>query len=271
MMPQFTDTEQAKTYLVGVFKNLIKKIEEAKNHEEKVKIMKEFDMSEFSAEDQLLNDKQVKDYKEYQEAKSIVNDFLGWVQDNKGVDVFKESHEDKFFNEMHGNKTLMVGMLIQLLNALPQELQAYFILNIFRTTYELNYKNMALILHGHLKKQNKKLSDFYYLDTFKTEFADYPRIDELLLYFRNDIRNPIAHEGWFVKNGWVWTKNKGVEKKQDMLEISKQIFELFYFRVAFSTYLLDKYRDFAKYKEITPEHIKKFVEGIKLKLKELKN
>jgi hypothetical protein len=128
---------------------------------------------------------------------------------------------------------------------------------------------MTLILHEHLKKQNKKTNDFYYIDTFKTEFNDYSKIDDLLNYFKNDIRNPIAHENWFVKDGWVWTKNKGVEKKQDMLEISKQIYNLFYFRVALSTYLLEKYKDFAKNKNITPEEITKLIEGIKKKLKEL--
>ena len=130
---------------------------------------------------------------------------------------------------------------------------------------------MTLILHEYLKNQNKKTSDFYYIDTFKTEFNDFSRIDELLEYFKNDIRNPVAHENWFVKNGWVWTKNKGVEKKQDMLEISKQIYDLFFFRVAMSTYLLEKYKDFAKNKNITPEEVVKFVEGIKVKMEEIKD
>jgi hypothetical protein len=268
-MPEFTDPDQAKKYLIGIFKELIRRMEEAKTHDERVKIMKEFDMAQFTAEDQLLNGKKVQDYQEYKDAKSLVYDFFNWIETQKGINVFKASHEDPFFNEMQGNKTLMVAMLIQLLNVLPQELQAYFILNIFRTTYELNFKNMTLILHEHLKKQNKKTNDFYYIDTFKTEFNDYSKIDDLLNYFKNDIRNPIAHENWFVKDGWVWTKNKGVEKKQDMLEISKQIYNLFYFRVALSTYLLEKYKDFAKNKNITPEEITKFIEGIKKKLKEL--
>jgi len=270
-MPQFTDPNQAKDYLIGVFKELIKNIEEAKTHREKVKIMKEFNMIQFSAEDQPLNNKKVKDYPEYQKAKSIVYDFFDWIESQKGINVFKASHDDKFFNEMHGEKTLMIPMLIQMLPSLPIQLQAYFILNIFRTTYELNFKNMALILHKHLEKQNKKTSDFYYLGTFKTEFDDYPKIDELIDYFKNDIRNPIAHENWFVKSGWVWTKNNGIEKRQDMIEISKQIYELFYFRVALTTYLLGKYKDFAKDKDITPEQVTKFIGGIKIKLGELEN
>lgn len=271
MIPQFTDPDQAKSYLIEVFKKLIKEIEEARTHKGKVRIMKEFNMAQFNAEDQLLNNKKVRDYPEYQKAKSLVCDFFNWIENQKGIDLFKVSHTDKFFNEMQGNKTLMIAMLIQILNFLPQELQSYFILNIFRTTYELNFKNMTLILHEHLKKQNKKTSDFYYMDTFKTEFNDYPKIDELIGYFKNDIRNPIAHESWFVKNDWVWTKNKGIEKKQDMIEISKQIYELFYFRVALSTYLLEKYKDFVRNKNITPQHISKFINGIKIKLKELEN
>lgn len=270
-MPQFTNPDQAREYLIGVFKKLIEDIEKAKTHEEKVRIMREFDMTEFNAENQLLNNKKVKDYPEYQKAKSLVCDFFIWIENQKGVNVFKASHEDGFFNEMHGSKTLIIAMLIQTLNFLPQELQAYFVLNIFRTTYELNFKNMTLILHEYLKNQNKKTSDFYYIDTFKTEFNDFSRIDELLEYFKNDIRNPVAHENWFVKNGWVWTKNKGVEKKQDMLEISKQIYDLFFFRVAMSTYLLEKYKDFAKNKNITPEEVVKFVEGIKVKMEEIKD
>jgi hypothetical protein len=271
MMPQFNDPDQARKYLIGVFKKLVENMSKAKSHEEKVKIMKDFDMIQFSAEDQLLNNKKVKDYKEYQDAKTLIWDFFNWVETDKGIDLFKASHEDPFFNEMHGNKTLMVAMLIQTLNFLPEELQAYFILNIFRTTYELNFRNMTLILHSHLQKQNKKTNDFYYIDTFKTEFSDYPRLSDLLNYFRNDIRNPVAHENWFIKNGWVWTKNKGIEKKQDMVEISKQIYELFYFRVALSTYLLEKYKDFAEKKGVTPEQVSKFIEGIKLKIKELEN
>jgi len=270
-MPQFTDPNEAKKYLIGVFKNLIKKIEETKTHDEKVKIIKEFDMAQFTAEDQLLNGKKVKDHQEYQNAKAIVYDFFNWIETQKGIDILKASFGDKFFNEMSGDKTLMVGTLISTLNSLTSDLQAYFILNIFRTTYELNFKNMTLILHEHLKKQNKKTNDFYYLDTFKTEFNDYPKIDDLLNYFKNDIRNPVAHENWFVKGGWVWTKNKGVEKKQDMLEISKQIYELFYFRVALFTYFSDRCNGFVKDKNITPEKISDLIEGIKRKLKELEN
>ena len=271
MIPQFTDPNQAKSYLAEIFKKLIEDIEKARTHKEKVKIMKEFDMAQFNAEDPLLNNKKVRDYPEYQKAKSLVYDFFNWVENQKGVDVFKASNDDKFFNEMQGDKTLMIAMLIQTLNFLPQELQAYFILNIFRTAYELNFKNMTLILHEHLKKQNKKTSDFYYMDKFKTEFSNYSKIDELMEYFKNDMRNPIAHEDWFVKNCWVLTRNKGQEQKQDMIEISKQIYELFYFRVALTTYLLEQYKNFAKDKNITPEHISKFIDGIKIKLKELED
>lgn len=268
-MPQFKNPDQARDYLIMAFKEIITKMENAKTPEDKIKIMKEFDMTQFTAEDQLLNGKKVVEYQEYQNAKSLVYDFFNWIETQKGINIFKASHEEPFFNEMHGNKTLMVAMLIQVLNVLPQELQAYFILNIFRTTYELNFKNITLILNAHLKKQNKKTNDFYYIDTIKTEFGDYPKIDELIKYFKNDIRNPVAHENWFVKDGWVWTKNKGQEEKQDMLEISKEIYNLFYFRVALSTYLLEKYKDFAKNKDITSEQVSKFIESIKNKLNEL--
>ncbi len=271
-MPQFTNTEEAKIYLINVFKKVISDIEQAKTHQEKVKIMKEFDMTEFNAEEQLLNGKKVRDYQEYQKAKSLVDDFFNWIEKQKKISILKASHEDKFFNEMQGNKTFMIALLIQILSQLPnQDLQAYFILNIFRTTYELNFKNMALILNEYLKKQSKKTSNFYKIDTLKDEFSDYSRIDELMNYFRNDMRNPVAHEDWFVKSGWVWTKNKGAEKRQDMMEISKQIYELFYFRVALTTYMLNSYKDFAKSKEATPEQVSNFIKGIKLKITEIEN
>lgn len=270
-MPNFTDPEQANEYLIGKFEEIIKSIENARNHEEKVKLMKEFDMTQFKAEEQMLGDKQVKDYPEYQKAKPIVYDFFEWVEKQKGIDVFKVTHESPFFNEMQGSKTMSIAMLIQMLPVLPIELQAYFVLNVFRTTYELNFKNMSLILHASLKKQGKKTLAFYYIDQFKNEFQDYPQIDKLMEYFKNDIRNPIAHEDWFVKNGWLWTRNKGIEKKQDMNEISQQIYELFYFRVALSTYLLEKYKDFAKNIQVTPQQVKDFVKSIKAKIKEIKD
>jgi hypothetical protein len=129
---------------------------------------------------------------------------------------------------------------------------------------------MALILHESLKKQQKKTFDFYKLEMFKEEFKDYSKIDEIIEYFKNDIRNPIAHEDWFVKNGWVWTKNKGQEQKQDMMNISKQIYELFFFRVALSNYLLEKYRNFAKCIQVTPQKVNEFISNLKIKIKELK-
>jgi len=269
-MPNFTDPEEASKYLINRFEDIIKSIETAPNHEEKAKIMKEFDMSQFKAEDSLLNGKPVKDYEEYQRAKQLVYDFFNWIEKQKGVNVFKASHNDPFFNEMQGNKTLSVAMLIQTLPILPVELQAYIMLNIFRTTYELNFKNLTLILHESLKKQQKKTFDFYKLKTFKEEFKDYPRIERVMYYFKNDIRNPIAHEDWFVKNGWVLTKNKGQEQKQDMMELSRQIYELFFFRVALSTYLLEKYRDFAKSIQVTPQMVNKFISELKIKIEELK-
>jgi len=271
MMPQFTDPNQAKSYLVGVFKKLIKDIEETKTHQEKVKIMEEFNMTQFTAEDQPLGDKTVKDYPEYQKAKNLVYDFFKWIEENKKIDLLKAMHEDPFFNESQGVKTMLIAMTLQILQAVSTEMQVYLVLNIFRTTYELNFKNMTLILNEVFKKEGKQTKPFYYIDTFENEFVDYPRLDEVKNYFKNDIRNPIAHEDWFVKNGWLWTRHKGLEKKQDMMEISKQIYELFYFRVALSTYLLGKYKDFAKDKDITPQHVSKFIEGIKTKLKELEN
>jgi hypothetical protein len=271
MIPSFTSAEQAKEYLIKSFREVINKIEGAKTHGEKVKVIKEWDMTQYSAEDQPLENKPVKDYPEYQKAKTLVYDFFNWVESQKGVNIIKATHEDPFFNEMSGNKTLMIAELIQMLPYLPVELQAYFVLNIFRTTYELNFKNLTLILNEYLKRQNKKTSDFYYMDDFKTEFADYTKMNDLLEYFKNDIRNPVAHENWFIKNEWVWTKNKRIEKKEDMLEISKQIYELFYFRVALSTFMLEGYRKHTKDKSMSTEQVSKFVEGIKQKIQEIEN
>jgi len=271
MIPQFTNPDQAKNYLAEVFKKLIEDIEKAKTHEEKVKIMKEFDMAQFNAESQPLGNKIVSDYPEYQKAKNLVYDFFKWIEENKKIDILKATHEDPFFNESQGEKTILIAMTLQILQGAPIEMQVYLILNIFRTTYELNFKSMILILNEVLKKEGKQTKQFYYIDNFENEFVNYPKLYEIREYFKNDIRNAVAHEDWFVKNGWLWTRYKGEEKKRDMMEISKQIYELFYFRVALSTYLLEKYRSFAKDKNITPQHISKFIEGIKIKLKELKN
>lgn len=73
-----------------------------------------------------------------------------------------------------------------------------------------------------------------------------------------------------MKNGWVWTKNKGQEQRQDMVEVSKQIYELFYFRVALSTYLLEGYRNYAKEIQVTPKQVDDFIKGIRVKIKEIK-
>jgi len=56
-----------------------------------------------------------------------------------------------------------------------------------------------------------------------------------------------------------------------MLEISKQVYDLFYFRVALTTYLMNQFPNIMKNKNITQEQISKFVESIKNKLKELEN
>lgn len=270
-MPDFTNENDAKMFLINFFEDFLKRLEEAKNFEEKVKIFRDFNMSDFDAEGRILNGKPVKDYQEYQNAKSLILDFFNWLEKNKNFNVFSVSTSDNFYNNMHGDKTLMVAKLIQLLPSLPIDLQTYFILNIYRTTYELNFKNMSLLINELRRKQNKNTVDYYNLENLKNEFQDYPQINSLLNYFKNDLRNPIAHEGWFIKNGWVWTNNKGVEKKQDLLEISKQVYDLFYFRVALTTYLMNQFPNIIKNKDITPEQITRFIEGIKNKLKELEN
>jgi len=56
-----------------------------------------------------------------------------------------------------------------------------------------------------------------------------------------------------------------------MLEISKQIYELFYFRVALSTFMLEGYRKHTKDKSMRTEQVSKFVEGIKQKIQEIEN
>jgi len=142
-IPNFTSKEDATEWMIKKFEEILQSIENAKTHEEKARLMREFDMTQFNAEEQILGDKQVKDYQEYQKAKSLVYDFFDWIEKTKSINIFKVSHSSPFFNEMQGGKTLVIAMLIQLLQQLPMELQAYFILNTFRTTYELNFKNMA--------------------------------------------------------------------------------------------------------------------------------
>ena len=268
-MPSFTNENDAREFLINFFEDFLKKIEEEKCFEKKVEIFREFNMSDFNAEGQLLNGKPIRDCQDYQITKSLIINFFNWLEQNKNINVFNASNADNFYNQMYGEKTLMVAKLIQLISSLPQDLQIYFILNIYRTTYELNFKNMCLLIDQSRTNRGVNVSE-YSIQNLEDEFRDYPKIEEIMKYFKNDLRNPIAHEDWFIKNNWVLTRNKKDENKKDLQEISMQIYDLFYFRVALTTYLLEQFPNFMKNIKITNEQISKFVENIKLKLNELK-
>jgi len=268
-MPAFTNSQDVIQFMIEFFDDYLKKLKSAGSPQEQIRIFQELDMLQFGAEEQILNGQKIKDNPDYQKAKEIVFDFLDWVHKTRNIDIVDVSHKDKFFNELQGGRTLLIAQLIQNIKEMPIELQEYFLMNIFRTTYELNFKNMELILHEVFIKK-EKIKDYYDLSDFKNEFADYLRFNEILDYFKNDIRNPIAHENWFVKNGRLWTKNKAEEKKRDFMEISKEIYTIFFFRVAVVTYLMSHYKDFAKSIKIKPEEIKVKIENLEKKINELK-
>jgi len=172
----------AKEQLIEKFEKIIQNIKKAKSLEEKKRLMAEGIKLQFNIEEQILNTKKIKDYPEYQKCKELIYDFFNWVENRIRINIFEATYEDKFFNEVHIERTLTIASLLQILNFLPIELQAYFVLNIFRTTYELNFKNMTLILHKCRKRGSNSGKRFYSLDDFKSEFKDYPK------YFVLEIR-----------------------------------------------------------------------------------
>lgn len=270
-IPNFSSEREARDFLINFFEEFLDRIEKAPTIEEKIKLFKELNLSSLGLEEQILNGKPIKDNPDYQLTKSLLLDFLNWLENEKKINIFEASNQDVFYNNMYGERTLLIAKIIQLLHSFEGDLKIYLILNIYRTTYELNFKNMCFFISSSREKRQVNKSDFYSFENFKNEFEGYPKIHDLLTYFKNDIRNSISHEDWFFKNGGLHLKNNNVEIERNLEDVTNQIYNLFYFRVALTNYLLDKFNNFMKSKELNEEIINKTLQGIKLKIYELKN
>jgi hypothetical protein len=265
VMPQFKSLDEAKDYFSEKISEVLRKIEGAKTPEEKLEYYLEFISKEFELEVQVLGNVQIKDIKEYQDIKKVVFDFLTKIEQNFKVNFFIELNKDQFETDNINYKLPLMVPLINLTQTLPLESKDYILLNLFRTTYELNLKPLKTILKSVLIKEGKKLfNGINFWQIFMKEF-NYPEAQGIRDFFINDIRNPIAHEDWFLdKGGNIKLRdNQGQIVSYNDNQISLEIHKLFFLRVAITSYLMKSSMEFTKSKITTKEEIDNLIEGFK--------
>lgn len=270
-IPNFQTKEESDTFLVKTYEEIIKKVEQASSYQEKEKILKEFEISKLNAENTLFKNEKIKDNENYKKIKKTIYEFLEWIEKERKVNVFNIIYKDNFYIKNEGFKFPVIANLLSLIPQAELGVKIYLILNTFRTVYELNLKNLVIILDNLLKESGRPTKKFYDFRDIDKEFSDYPNIQEIKKYFANDIRNPIAHEDWFLENNLIKMKDKGIEKNFSVEEIFLQIHDLFFFKVAIKSYVLEGCEKIIKEKDLIPHQINSLIDIFKKKMKEIKN
>lgn len=267
-IPNFKTQEEADTFLIKTFEEIIENVEQAQSHKEKEKILKEFDMTRLNPEEQSMGVKKIKDDKNYQKIKKDLYELFEWIEKERKVNVFNLVYKNKFLIKNQNFKfPLILNLINNFLQTTKLDVKIFLLLNIFRMVYELNLKNLIVILDNILKDSKRPIKKFYDFEDIYNEFRAYPHINIIKSYFANDIRNPIAHEDWLLENNQIVIKDK-VERIFSMEELSLQIYELFFFRVALQSYIIEKFDKWEK--PFTPQQINSLLDGFKKKIEEIK-
>ena len=267
----FKTEEEADTFLIKIYEEIIEKIEQTSSYTEKEKILKEFDILKLNSENALFGAEKIKDNEDYKKTKKIIYKFLEWIEKERKVDVFKIIYKDSFYIKNQNFKFPLIANLLKLIPQSKLEVKVYLILNTFRTTYELNLRNLIVILDNLLRNSGRPTKKFYEFKDFYEEFSDYLNIQDIKKYFANDIRNPIAHEDWILENNLIKMKDKGIEKSFSIRELSSQIYELFFFRVAIQSYVMEGCKRLIETKNLTPQQIDSMIDIFKEKIEDIKN
>ena len=250
--------------------DIIETIEKAPTHEEKVKAIKNFPSLPGMEIDKLVvNGKQLEEYDDYQKAKKIVFGFLGWLE-KEGVNVFDALQQrDDFFVKVRSTKLFEIAVLIGSLNQVDFAIQPYLLLNTYRTIYEVNHKILTLLVEEYDKKKGTPPLKEYFWSHIKQRFCSGDFFDELSEYFDNDLRNPIAHEEWLVKDDKIFLRWKGDIKEVEFKEIAQKVYQLFFLIAVLQLYLYKGYEIFASNKQVTPQVISIILSGLKKQRAEL--
>lgn len=253
------------------FDNLINAMEKAPTHKERVDMIKGFpSFPGMQIEEMTVNGVKLKDSEDYKKALDITNNFFGWLE-KEGVNVFDALQQrDQFFTKIRSNKLFEIAILLGSLTEVNVRIQPYFLLNTYRTIYELNQKHLCLLAkEWDVVKKNNNSPKEYQRKHIISRFSPGDSFDDLLAYFPNDLRNPIANEDWLVNGDKFVLREDGQIKEVSFMEISKQAFQLFYLISTFQVYLYKGYESFAKNKNVTPEILKNILEGLKREKKAL--
>jgi ribosomal protein S8 len=272
--PSFKDYEEADEFMYKRFRDALNRLKNANTHEERISALKSSNLIEgINFEEILVGDRKIKDYEEYQRVKKLVFNFFNFITEERKINLIQAFYKDNFHSSVENFTMILIGDLFKTLQTINNEkVQSYLILNIFRTIYELNLKDTFFIYKEILEKKNKeakKASDYSFRD-LEIEFMDYPEIEKIAEYFRNDLRNPIAHEEWFLNEKIVYMRNKEEIKKYDLDIIASEIHELLFFRVAVLSCLMKNYDKIVE-KINTPEQIKALIKNLEDYIGVIKN
>jgi len=265
MNPTFYSEKEGKEWLIKRLEELINNYENAKNHLEKLTILKNFKIQELDAEEQFIFKIKINQFEEYKAVKSIIKDFFEWLKIKENLNAGIMLYKNSFYTENQNQKMLSSATSILGMPINERE-QFEFILNLTRKLYELNLQSLIVILEFVLEKKNRKKNKDYGLFEFGQEFKDYPKIEELKSYFKPYLRNPSTHESWIVKDGKIITRNKGQEETRELVEYLNEIHYLLFFKTAMQSCSLEEYTNIINRGQISEEELddiyKKWKEGI---------
>jgi hypothetical protein len=265
-MPNFKSQDEANRWLKDKIKSFVDSYEKSKNIEEKRESLKKFSLNDFKAEE--ISHPQMKGIlinqsAEYLKIKNELNNFFEWMKINRQINPGFEIYLDGFFSKSHSQKMPLIANEIQRFSSLNEIEQIKGILEIYKTTYEISLNHLKTLLEIIFKKNNLPVTKDFGLKELKENFADYPRINNLLNLFDNYSRNPVGHETWTYEEGKLLFKSKGVISEIKIETIIQEILNHIMFQMAYQALAIEGYQAIIKEDKLSETQMDKLYTSFK--------
>lgn len=271
MVIRLESEEQAREWLKNRFHELVSELDNSKSLDEKKKILQDFDFREIDAEEQSspFGFGKIMDLEKYKKVRKLLKDFFEWIEINQKINASLEVYLNTFFTENQSSKLLLLANKIKkMLNQTPLE-QIDMMLNSYKSVYELNLRMLIIILEESLKKNNMKITDNLGLKEFKSTFKEYPKINKLRGFFKEYLRDPIAHENWLYEKDEIIFLYKDKKIRKNPVEMVQEFGDLMFFKIAFQSCAIEQYKQLLHSPCITEAQINKLHENFRLTLNRL--
>lgn len=240
------------------FNNILNQLKETPDSEKKDFLASAFNSS-FNPDKVVFNGYKLEDSPDYIKIKACLFPFLDFLE-SKGLDLAKIFYvKNSNFTKIKTQRLRDLGTLILYLDSFTPEIKPYILLNLFRSFYELDLKSFKILAEEYSKNQNKSFSKKAELNEIKKIFFDFPKFNEILVYFRNDFRNAIAHEGFLADKENFFISEENSFKKYDYSEINSQISQLFYLLSSLESYLCLKIENILKSNNVPLESLNQMI------------